>query len=542
MRVRLACVEDGIDNVGFRKMSAFARQLIPDVGVYYVPTGNLRGLYRTIIMQGATRQDGRDIRAIAEELADSDLVGFSSMTAYSETTKAIIKEIRTINPDARIIWGGIHPIIHPEDAIQHADAICTGEGEFAFAKFYESFCAGADYTNTPSFWFNTPAGIKKNANLPLQTPDEMSRLPHLTYQDGEFIYRKKERSFVPIERSDFLEFCGLAYNTVWSIGCPLKCTYCGNTKFIEYDGGYRRIRHASVDYIVEEIKRAVDKHPHISTVVFHDDSLLALRRAVLKEFADKFKARIGLPFAMMGVIPNYVEAEKIEILLEGGLNRVRMGIQSGSERILKFYKRPTPLVRIRNGTEVLSRYAKYMIPPAYDIILDNPIETLDDTLATLDLLYEMPRPFTLNIYSLRVIPNTELEKDIKALGIRIEDIRSTYAAHLPSLGNVLVYILVIWRLPRWLYMRLRSRVRPSHEPQPEYMGLLLTFRFLYLVKRAFQHLRFLDFTTITGLVPYWLWRSGLVGFWQRHMVRHYKAAMARQGGDPHQGGVEEPAG
>lgn len=32
-----------------------------------------------------------------------------------------------------MIWGGIHPIIYPEDAISaDVDAICSGEGELAF--------------------------------------------------------------------------------------------------------------------------------------------------------------------------------------------------------------------------------------------------------------------------------------------------------------------------------------------------------------------------------------------------------------------------
>jgi radical SAM superfamily enzyme YgiQ (UPF0313 family) len=47
----------------------------------------------------------------------------------------IIATIRELNSKAYIVWGGIHPIIHPEDAIKHADAICTGEGEFAFKNF-----------------------------------------------------------------------------------------------------------------------------------------------------------------------------------------------------------------------------------------------------------------------------------------------------------------------------------------------------------------------------------------------------------------------
>ena len=33
------------------------------------------------------------------------------------------------------------------------------------------------------------------------------------------------------------------------------CTYCGNSKFIEYDGGYRRLRHSSPRTIIDELKR-----------------------------------------------------------------------------------------------------------------------------------------------------------------------------------------------------------------------------------------------------------------------------------------------
>ena len=43
------------------------------------------------------------------------------------------------------------------------------------------------------------------------------------------------------------------------------------------------------------------------------------------------------------MIPNYVEEDKIALLVDAGMNRVRMGIQSGSEKILEFYKRPTKL-------------------------------------------------------------------------------------------------------------------------------------------------------------------------------------------------------
>ena len=80
-----------------------------------------------------------DIFKVAEYMSKADIVGFSSMTQYSTTVHKIIAEIRKLNPKAYIIWGGIHAIIEPEDAIKHADAVCTGEGEFAFKSFFDLF-------------------------------------------------------------------------------------------------------------------------------------------------------------------------------------------------------------------------------------------------------------------------------------------------------------------------------------------------------------------------------------------------------------------
>ena len=131
------------------------------------------------------------------------------------------------------------------------------------------------------------------------------------------------------------------------------CTYCGNSKFIEYDKGYKRLRHSSPRTIIDEIKRAISKQPHLSVIAFWDDSFMALPYAVLEEFCKLYKAEIKIPFAVYGVIPNYVREDKIALLLDAGMNRVRMGIQSGSENILEFYKRPTKLKRIKESTIIL---------------------------------------------------------------------------------------------------------------------------------------------------------------------------------------------
>jgi radical SAM superfamily enzyme YgiQ (UPF0313 family) len=517
IRIAVVSVEDGIENLGFRHISAFIRTKCENTQIYYISTGNWRSLKRYLFATSVSKLNDSDIFLAARQLADTDILAISAMTPYSENAKRLIAAARSVNPRVYVIWGGIHAIMEPEDAIQHADAVCTGEGEFAFEQFYDAYVAGKDYTQTPGFWFRTELGVVKNRNLPLMSQAQMDSLPPPTFFDGEqFFVRRK--GFYPLTVWDSLNSTGLAYNTIWTIGCPFKCTFCGNTKFIEYDQGYRKPRHSSVRVIVDEVKRAVAKCPHIKNIIFSDDSFLALKLEILREFAEIYKKEIGLPFTVPGVIPNYVRQDKIAVLVDAGLVRVRMGIQSGSERILQFYDRPTPLPKIWYALNILKDFTPAMIPPAFDIILDNPVETQADTLATLDMIYDMPRPYTLNTYSLRVIPNTEMAKRFEETGTRVPDIKTCYFSNRPTLGNVLAHLLPLWKIPEPLYRRLRTKVLPSHVDQPLYPILFLLVRVVFLSTRAFNHLRFMDFTTLTGPFGYLMWKLGIVDFWTRFCV------------------------
>ena len=242
--------------------------------------------------------------------------------------------------------------------------------------------------------------------------------------------------------------------------------------------------------------------------------------AELEEFAELWREELSLPFAVYGVIPNYVRQDKFELLSWAGMNRIRMGIQSGSQQILDFYKRPTPPEKILNAGKVIASFApEYHIPAAYDIIMDNPIETREDVKATLQLLYEMDRPFTLFIYSLKVIPNTGLATAMEDAGVDLDEIDDSYLAIPPRWANLMLYLITLWRPPPWLWNRLMSRVRASGESQKLYPRLGLILRTLYLTKRVLSHVRVMDFSITPGRTGYVAWRVGLVDLWQRRFRR-----------------------
>jgi radical SAM superfamily enzyme YgiQ (UPF0313 family) len=525
VKIALVSLEDGITACGFRKFAARAAELNEDTTTYYVSTSRWMTVRGAI--KGTMGDQGElgpvEVDEIVRDIADADLVGFSSMTGYSKLTHQVIGRLREVAPEAYIVWGGIHPIIHPEDAITApVDAICTGEGEFAFEQLLARLLAGERPTDVKNFWFKDADGeIVRNRFLPLMTSEDMETLPFPSYgADGERIYRMGV-GFEPMKMDDYLANDGLSYTALWSIGCPFHCTYCGNTAFIANDKAYKKIRHPSARYIVDEVKAVRARFPHLSSVNFLDDSFMAIQYRELEEFAQLWHDDLdGLPFAVYGVIPNYVKKDKFEILTWAGMNRVRMGIQSGSKRILDFYQRPSPPAKILAAGKVISEFSpRYHIPPVYDIIMDNPIETRQDVVDTLELLYEMPRPFSLLIYSLKVIPNTELARAMEEQGIDIEEISASYLWIPPRAANLILYLLAIVRPPRWLFDRLLKRVRASAEDQKEYPRIAMVLRTAFLSKRALQHLRFMDFSIIPGKAGYIAWRLGLVGLWQKH-VRH----------------------
>jgi radical SAM superfamily enzyme YgiQ (UPF0313 family) len=531
MDIRLVSLEDGTTATGFRKFAAYAATLNADTRTYYVSTSRWATIRGAIngTMGGKAELDDGEIDEIARGLEGADLVGFSSMTGYSDLTHRVIGRLREIAPDTFIVWGGIHPIIHPEDAITAAvDGICVGEGEFAFKELLECLRDGRDHTRVKNFWFKCGDEVKRNHFLPLMSSLDMEKLPFSSYgAPGERIYCSG-KGFIPMGLDDYLANDGLSYTAIWSIGCPFHCTYCGNTAFIANDKLYKKIRHPSARYMVEEIKEVRRKFPHISQVSFLDDSFMAIPYKELEAFAELWRSEIDIPFAVYGVIPNYVKQDKMDILTWAGMNRVRMGIQSGSRRILDFYKRPSPPEKILAAGEVISRLApEYHIPPAYDIIMDNPIETRQDVVDTLELLYTMPRPYTLLIYSLKVIPNTELAKSMEAEGIDLEEISSSYLWIPPRAANLLLYLIALWRPPRWLWTRLLRYAQASSTQQPEYPRLGMVLRTLYLTKRVLTHLRQLDFSIIPGRTGYLVWRSGLIGLWQKRLRRRMPRPVTR---------------
>ena len=525
-RFALVLVGDYIAVYGMRKLTTAAQRIIPETRAFYVSTGGRLHSIKNILFSKKNQKShlcDADLPEVAAGLKDVELIGFSSMTIDSDWTKKLIAEVRKVNPNATIIWGGMHSIVRPEDAIEHADIVCTGEGDLALDELLTKMEAGEDYTDVENFWFRKADGeIVRNGHRALMKPEEMELRPHPAYADESETIFERGKGFVPISLGTYLDFNGLSYHTLWTQGCPYRCTYCGNTAFLAIDKKYASIRQPSIDYIIDEVKQAVAKHPHINTVVFDDDCMAALPLPILKEFGQRWKKEVGIPFFVAGIIPSYVKREKLEILLDAGMNRLRMGIQSGSNRMLKFFKRPNKPGLLLNAASVIGDYRKYMIPPAYDMIVDIPVEEQEDLQQTLQLIYDMPRPFTLNVFSLRNIPGTVLEDQLQKLKDEnhpgVDDIDMNYHTISPTMANVCLFLIATIRPPKRVFKWMLANAHPSHEKPKLYPFLLWAARMMFFTKRGLNDLRFMDFSVLPGKFGYFMWK---IRFWQKHFCRHF---------------------
>ena len=183
VQIKLVCLEDGITSCGFRKMAAYVARLNPDTESCYVSTNSYRSVRGALAGTMGTLSALLDDEQVDEIAQGAARIGPRRLLVddrlLPSSRASVIQRVRELDPSAYIIWGGIHPIIHPEDAIlADVDAICTGEGEFAFEEFLDApqgRAATSPERRTSGSTDGRTATSIKNRFLPLMTPRRWRR-------------------------------------------------------------------------------------------------------------------------------------------------------------------------------------------------------------------------------------------------------------------------------------------------------------------------------------------------------------------------------
>lgn len=349
---------------------------------------------------------------------DPQLVGVSLTSAEHAAATALTEKLRGWIPEAVILWGGIHPTVESEACAAIADYICVGEGDVAMLEVAKAIDEGGDVRAINNIgWMDEGRFVVNPLNPLVADLDQLApvfRIPAASHIQS---YGEVEPLAVShIQRHSL--FRGTLYRTITSRGCPFHCTYCCNDYFQRLYPDWR-LRHLSAERVIKELEAAVAVEPRIEYVSFMDDCFFSSPWDRFSEICKQYKDRIGIPF-MMKAAPHRVNDEYMRAAVDAGLAFLHVGLQSGSERVCReVYKRGASPKVFRRAAGIVHRYP---VAPWYDIIMDNPFETLDERLETVQTLTDLPRPYYLQAFSLTFYAGTQLrERALAECPERVQD-------------------------------------------------------------------------------------------------------------------------
>jgi len=198
------------------------------------------------------------ILRLANIISDADVIAISLMSVQRNIAKKLCMEVKKNNPNVKIIIGGYHPTLFPGDAISFSDVICQGEGERTFVEFLKRVENKETFYGLKNTWIRNNEEIIKNPRGSLMTPEEVETMPFMEYSlEEQYLFSYAHGILKPMEEKDVIHHVGTTYNTIWSVGCPFRCSFCSQPKFIELDKSYALYRGPSPSYIISEIIKFV---------------------------------------------------------------------------------------------------------------------------------------------------------------------------------------------------------------------------------------------------------------------------------------------
>ena len=393
MKILLLSVQRDLDAVGLKILHYYLREQGHECKLLFLP-----------VFDSSNEKMFAEVLKFVKDF-DPSFIGVSLMSVEYHVSLKLTKLLKEAGITVPIVWGGPHPTMTPENCVDFCDYVGVGEGELALTEFASVLADRGDLKKVLNMAYRNESGeiIKNPLHPQIQDLDTVPPYEHRPY--NSFVLDEyKISAMAPALMDTYAPYRGRSYSIVTSRGCPLRCTFCCNNVYQDlYDN--RRIRHRSVEHVMQELEAAVRDNPEIDIVNIQDDCFLASPVKIIEEFAIEYKKRINLPFVARA-IPTWVNQNKMENLKGAGMFWVIMGLQSGSDKVNRdIYQRKVLSKHFTNAAKVIS---DLQMGGIYDVILDNPLESEAEKLETIETLTKTPKPFNPEFFSLSFYQGTEL--------------------------------------------------------------------------------------------------------------------------------------
>jgi radical SAM superfamily enzyme YgiQ (UPF0313 family) len=225
--------------------------------------------------------------------------------------------------NTKVIFGGIHCTLSPEEAIQYENVkyMHVGEGELSLPSIMDKISGGSPIDDCPNLW------VKKNGTI-IKNPLEamMSNIDELPFYDWD---NYSDYHFMRLYSGKVYKMGD--YST--SRGCVNSCSYCFNKLLFDAYDKKKAIRRYSAERAIEELVYLKEKYG-ITFIKFHDSDFLNMNTAYMEKFTDLYQKHVNLPNTVNGCVEHVTE-DKARFLVRMNCKSISIGLESGNEELRK---------------------------------------------------------------------------------------------------------------------------------------------------------------------------------------------------------------
>jgi len=335
------------------------------------------------------------------EESDPDVIGISTRSFFMDFGEPVMRRIRERFPDKIFVSGGFGPAFDPEWFLQWSDYVAFGEYDSSLNGFLDTVDQKGPLSECPGFIFLGDDGqMVRNEITPVDTNLDELPFPDWDDENKHLIQYDRIVSGAKFQHHE-------AYNIMVGRGCLGSCSYCMAWKWRDmYQSTYgmdiKKCRLRSPKNIIDELKIAKEDGANFITFV---DPTLWGPREWFEELQERYIAEIGLPF-QANCHPQFTNDETLKLLIDMGLKRTCVGIQSGSERIrADVFNRKISNKKMLSFCQNLDQHG---VLYDFHIIGWNPFESMEDYENSLELFLKMKSGIDTNVFRLAIFPGSML--------------------------------------------------------------------------------------------------------------------------------------
>ena len=265
-----------------------------------------------------------------------DIVGITAMTFTLIDVIKTAKLVKEVNPNIKIVLGGPHVNIYPEETMANSevDFLVLGEGEQPFIDLLENINNPENLKNIKGIVFRD-----KNNNIINTGKRELIQdLDILPIPARELTHYTKYFSIIAKNNPTTTMFT--------SRGCPYKCLFCDRPHL----GKIFRAR--SAENVVKELQE-INKMG-IKEVFIYDDTFTIDRQRVVDICNLILEKNIKLNWDIRARV-NTVDEELLKLMRSAGCARIHYGVEAGTEKILKILRKGITLEQVKKAFAITKK-------------------------------------------------------------------------------------------------------------------------------------------------------------------------------------------